>query len=409
MQRTSLNTVLATIGALAFAQAILGQFVVQGVPLFLRDAGLPSQQIGLVYLAGIPFTLPFLWAPLIDRYGSVQFGKFGGWILGSQLAACAMMALLVPLQPAQNLVLTVALLFLLMVAVGTQKTAGGGFMIEALHASEFAKGASVQAGSAAAAGLVLGAGVIYVLGDIGWVPVVLAILTVSAAMFFALIPVFRHQRNGWRPGGGRRFWTQLSIFTRSDTRRLFALSLLVNAAIIVPYSMKALLLIDAGFSVSQGGLIGILFANAAGIVGAFAIRPLIERFGAMRMKALTGLLIASVMAACGLLSANAVEPSVAVFMVIFSSAVVFAGFTTSRALLMPRCRGESKATELASFASLEAVCILLIAGLSAALLDTLGITPLLLTGSAISAIGAYWAWCSIAEFDIPPEPLEADP
>jgi len=45
--------------------------------------------IGLFALAGLPYTLRFLWAPLLDRYVPPILGRRCGWMLVTQVAADA--------------------------------------------------------------------------------------------------------------------------------------------------------------------------------------------------------------------------------------------------------------------------------------------------------------------------------
>ncbi len=59
--------IFLSIALLTLSLSALVQFLWQGTVLFMREAGQPSQVIGLVYLTGFPWLLRFLWAPLIDR------------------------------------------------------------------------------------------------------------------------------------------------------------------------------------------------------------------------------------------------------------------------------------------------------------------------------------------------------
>ncbi len=60
--------VIAAIGGICMAQSLVSGIAFQGVPALLRDSGAPLDQIGLAYLAFLPWALKFLWAPWIERY-----------------------------------------------------------------------------------------------------------------------------------------------------------------------------------------------------------------------------------------------------------------------------------------------------------------------------------------------------
>src|SRR5579859_7927840 len=55
----------------------------------MREAGVDLGTIGLFALVGTPYTLKFLWAPLLDAlhlpFFTAKFGRRRGWLLVSQL------------------------------------------------------------------------------------------------------------------------------------------------------------------------------------------------------------------------------------------------------------------------------------------------------------------------------------
>ncbi|PHS72810.1 MAG: AmpG family muropeptide MFS transporter [Cycloclasticus sp.] len=65
-----------------------------GLPLLLTgsvlqawmvDEGVDLSTIGLFALVGLPYTLKFLWAPILDRYTLPFFGRRRGWLFSAQL------------------------------------------------------------------------------------------------------------------------------------------------------------------------------------------------------------------------------------------------------------------------------------------------------------------------------------
>src|SRR5262245_5167182 len=53
---------------------------------WLKDGGIDLARIGLFALAGLPYTLKFLWSPLFDRYALHPVGRRRGWLLVTQTA-----------------------------------------------------------------------------------------------------------------------------------------------------------------------------------------------------------------------------------------------------------------------------------------------------------------------------------
>ena len=61
---------------------------------WLKDGGVSLKEIGFFALAGLPYTLKFLWAPLFDRYVPPLLGRRRGWLVLMQiLLAAALLAL----------------------------------------------------------------------------------------------------------------------------------------------------------------------------------------------------------------------------------------------------------------------------------------------------------------------------
>ena len=110
----------------------------------MREAGVDLGTIGLFALVGTPYTLKFLWAPLVDALHvplfTRAFGRRRGWLVFSQLLLIASILLLAIADPARS-PLSVALAALLVAATSsTQDIVVDAFRIESLPESEQAAG-----------------------------------------------------------------------------------------------------------------------------------------------------------------------------------------------------------------------------------------------------------------------------
>ena len=56
---------------------------------WLREGGVDLTHIGLFALIGLPYTLKFLWAPLLDRYQILGLGRRRGWLIVAQCVIAA--------------------------------------------------------------------------------------------------------------------------------------------------------------------------------------------------------------------------------------------------------------------------------------------------------------------------------
>src|SRR3982075_3091173 len=74
--------------------------------VWMREAGVDLGTIGLFALVGTPYTIKFLWAPLVDALHvplfTRAFGRRRGWLLFSQLLLIGTILLLALTDPARS-------------------------------------------------------------------------------------------------------------------------------------------------------------------------------------------------------------------------------------------------------------------------------------------------------------------
>uniref|UniRef100_Q07TT0 Major facilitator superfamily MFS_1 n=1 Tax=Rhodopseudomonas palustris (strain BisA53) TaxID=316055 RepID=Q07TT0_RHOP5 len=112
--------------------------------VWMRESGVDLGTIGLFALVGTPYTLKFLWAPLVDALHvpllSRLFGRRRGWLVASQALLIVAILLLALTDPARSPLL-VALGALLVAAMSaTQDIVVDAFRVESLPENEQAAG-----------------------------------------------------------------------------------------------------------------------------------------------------------------------------------------------------------------------------------------------------------------------------
>jgi PAT family beta-lactamase induction signal transducer AmpG len=70
--------------------------------LWMRDQGVDLTVIGIFSLVGLPYTLKFLWAPVMDRFVPPFLGRRRGWILICQMALIVGLSCLAVTNPSTN-------------------------------------------------------------------------------------------------------------------------------------------------------------------------------------------------------------------------------------------------------------------------------------------------------------------
>ena len=125
------------------------------LPAWLRTEGISLKAIGLFALIQFPYTWKFLWSPLLDRY-ALPLGRRRGWVLLTQVALMAIIALLGRLSPADDLGTIVWLAALLAFFSATADIALDAYRRELLSDQELGLGNSVHVNAYRIAGLVPG-------------------------------------------------------------------------------------------------------------------------------------------------------------------------------------------------------------------------------------------------------------
>ena len=385
------NGLLPTIMALSVAQAAIGQFVAHGVPLFLRAAEQPSHVIGLVYLASVPFILNVLWAPVIDRFRNRRVGHYRAWILFGHLSAFMIILGMSAADPASTPLLLIAFVLILAIVMATQDASLSGLMVRGLSPADRARGAAFRTAGAALAGTVVGALVIYLLADLGWRVVVMGLSVVAAAS--AALVLFLKLDQGWAPPQTRpSFLSQLSLFKRPEARRLMVVELFTGLGLAIPFGLKSILLIDAGFGVADAALLSLVAGGAVGLLAVLAIRPLIDRFGGYRVLVGVGIVTALNCCVYALIFRGEFGLWETAIYVLIGSALTFGAVPASRAILIAYCDAEKAATDFSAFNCVERVFLLMFGGLGVALADRVGFSALLLLAAAGSLFGSILAW-----------------
>lgn len=123
-----------------------------GVPLLLTgsvlqawmtEEGVDLSVIGLFALVGLPYTLKFLWAPILDRFTLPFLGRRRGWMLTAQLALIASLIWLGYSNPANSPWLLASVAFLVTFFSASQDIVVDAFRREDLADEELGLGSSL--------------------------------------------------------------------------------------------------------------------------------------------------------------------------------------------------------------------------------------------------------------------------
>ncbi len=139
--------------------------------LWLKDAGVSLAAIGLFSLAKTPYSLKWLWSPIVDRINLPLFGRLGrrrGWALFSQIALFLSLFGMAITNPALNPWHMAVFAFLTTVSSATQDIVLDAYRIESFNNREQGAGVAVFVLGYRLGSIFSGAGALFLAAVISW-------------------------------------------------------------------------------------------------------------------------------------------------------------------------------------------------------------------------------------------------
>jgi PAT family beta-lactamase induction signal transducer AmpG len=266
-----------------------------GLPLYLTGTGKALQAwmttahvslatIGWFSLAGLPYSLKFIWAPALDRFVPPFLGRRRGWLVITQVLLLLAIAAMAFHDPVTGLRMLAVNALLIAIFSASQDIVGDAYRTDVLAEREMGAGASVWVLGYRLAMLVAGSAAFVLADRLSWPTVYLLLAALMligiVAAIFAPEPVLRE--------APPRTLTEAVVlpfrefFTRSGLIRGLVVLLFI---ILYKYSdslagsMTTPFLLKTGFTQEQ---IGVVLGGAgliAIIVGSIAGGAIIARLG----------------------------------------------------------------------------------------------------------------------------------
>lgn len=157
--------------------AVLVMGFASGLPLlligstlkaWLHDDGLDLTTIGLFAFVGLPYTLKFVWAPLMDRFTPPFLDRRRGWILISQILLLLSLAAFFEVRPAAHTAWLVVLCGLTAFFSASQDIAIDAYRRDILSDEELGFGFSIGIAGYRIGMLVASAGALPLADMLGW-------------------------------------------------------------------------------------------------------------------------------------------------------------------------------------------------------------------------------------------------
>ncbi|MEV0003705.1 MFS transporter [Micromonospora sp. NPDC050980] len=272
---------LGTLTALYVTQYLGIGFITVGLTAILRDGGTSLDTLALLQVVGLIWPIKFLWAPILDRYGSRHRGHYRSWLLVLQTALVLTLLALLPFtRPAESLGPVIALCAAFVFFSATQDIAADAVAVRLLAAADRGTGNGIQVAASYLGNLLGGGACVLVYDRFGWAPAV-GLLAALTAVGLLVVWQFREpERTDRVVRVGAAYRALLSVFGQPGCRWwTFGVVPLVYVGAGMAYALVTPALVDAGWSLGRIGVVtGVVTsvpAIAAGLVAGLGI----GRFG----------------------------------------------------------------------------------------------------------------------------------
>jgi len=239
---------------------------------WLTKEGVDLGTVGFFALVGLPYTLKFLWAPLLDRFAFPGLPRRRGWILGAQLLLIGLLAAMSTAQPQSGLGLVAGLAFAVTFLSATQDIAVDAWRTEILPLRWQGLGASLHIGAYRLAMVMAGAVALILADRAGWRTTYLAM---AALLVPGLLANLLAPQPDLPPAPATLHAAVMAPLRALLSRRgaaeallfviLYKLGDTLGLSLVVPFLLKT------GFSMTQVGLatkgIGIAAIIGGGLAG----------------------------------------------------------------------------------------------------------------------------------------------
>lgn len=361
-------------------------FVITALPAILRQSGSGLGELGFIFGLGLVWSLKCLWAPLVDRFGSVKHGHYRSWIITLQLLIAVVLAGAGFFNLTSQLSILTILFTFVAIFAATQDIAVDALAVTILEPGERGTGNGIQA-AGNLLGVMLGGGAVLIAYQwLGWQ---VSMLILAAGSALPLVSILRYQEKP-APADARRQKAGLKdlirFFHRPRIGYWIAILAVFRIGNMTAYGLLSPLLVDLGWGLDNIGFsintIGSLLGIAGACLGAWSINQW------QRKTAMLLTLLLTALATMGLLlPARGIDHPAIVFGAI---GLIMAAYGGSSAVMytviMDKSDPASAGTDFSLQMTISSISAFAAGGFGLALAESLGYAPVLLACLAVTAL-----------------------
>ena len=375
-----------------------------GLPLALSGGTLQAwltvedvdiKTIGLFSLVGLPYTLKFLWSPLMDRFVVPIFGRRRGWIALSQLALIGLILGMSVTSPQNGLWFLALLAFCLTFVSASQDVAIDAYRTEVLRERERGMGAAVSVTGYRVAMLISGALALILSEYLGWRATYMLMALIMSIGVVAVWLGPEPEDPGTPPASMKDAVEGpfKEFFSRTGVWSLLALIVLYKLGDAFAGSLTTTFLIrGVNFSVGEVGAINKGMGLASTIIGALFGGVLMARLRLFKALLFFGILQAVSNLSFMVLALVGKSYPLMIFTIAFENLAGGMGTAAFVAFLMILCNHSYTATQFALLSALASLGRVFVGPLSGVLVDGMGWTVFFFTTFLFALPGLVLLW-----------------
>ncbi len=280
---------------MGYASGLPLHLTIDVLKAWMTIEGVDLTVIGLIALVGIPYTVKFLWAPVLDRFTLPFLGRRRGWLLVAQTALVISIAGLSFSNPAGNLWILAFAAFLVTFCSASQDIVIDAYRREDLSDEELGLGSSLYVNGYRVGMLLASGGGLIMAGYVGF-PMVYLIM--AGCMIPGIVTTLL-AREPVVPEGTPKsmkeavFNPLIEYFSRKSALLMLAFILLYKIGDIMASAMAVPFYLDIGFSTKEIGAVVKLIAFWATLGGSLIGGIIMLRLGINRSLWIFGFLQAA--------------------------------------------------------------------------------------------------------------------
>ena len=275
-----------------------------GMPLYLTSRtlqpwltleGVSLTAVGLLSLVGLPYSVKFLWSPVLDRFSFTRLGRRRGWMALSQVLLMGAIAAMALGRPATSIVYIAVIALTIAFLSATQDIAVDAYRADILEPHQMGAGAGITALGYRIA-LILTGGGAFILAD--YMPWPRVYLILAGFMLVGLMASLRapEPTDPGQPPASlaeavrapfTEFWNRFGPGPATLVLAFIAVYKLGDALIS---NMTTPFLLETGFTQTEIGVVQGVMGLTATIVGALAGGAFLSVVGIPRSLWIFGLL-----------------------------------------------------------------------------------------------------------------------